>query len=200
MKFYGREIVKSIRVIIIVSSLFLISSGDIGTNDSNSSTNIQDVVDKMSEGYEQLRIQMTIAYNNFIDRFFKPPKYDFQVTDAAILKDCIENSLDATQPCILVNLDINNAQNDSITFEFNSRTIVTGDGRQLEKYGGLYNTRQLNEKCETPNFFKLFPNASKKVGMCFPGVSKKDDPVMYVTLTANGKQKEHSFDLKSHIP
>jgi len=92
-----------------------------------------------------------------------------------------------------------NDQNDSITFELTGRTIVTKDGKQFDKYGGIYNTKQLNGLCDTENFFKLFPNATKKVGVCFPIVSKADAPIMYLGVTANGKQKEYNFDLDSYV-
>jgi len=115
------------------------------------------------------------------------------------LKECVDNSLDTKQPCLLVNLDLKNRQNNSIAFELTTRTIVTGNGKQLEKYGGLYNTRQLNALCDTPNFFKLLPNANTNVGICFPLVTKEDQPIMYISLMANGKPKEHSFNMTSLI-
>lgn len=57
----------------------------------------------------------------------------------------------------------------------------------------------MNSQCYTENFFKLFPNANKKVGVCFPVVSKNDGPVMYIGVKANGKEKEHNFDLASNL-
>lgn len=179
--------------------MLVAGAGDIESNSENTGINYHNIVEKISEAYNKVWEQITIAYNNFIDRNFKPPNYEFRVLDAVNLKDCVDNSMDSKQPCLLVNLDMKNAQNDSITFEITTRTIVTGNGKQLDKYGGLYNTRQLNEFCDTPNFFKLFPNANKKVGICFPMVTKEDDPVLYVSVTANGKQKEHSFDLVPYI-
>jgi hypothetical protein len=142
---------------------------------------------------------LALNYNNFIDQYFKPPNYDLQLIEVVNLKDCVDNSLDTKQSCLLVNLVLKNKKNDSVAFEFRTRTIVTSDGKQLEKYGGLYNTRQLNALCDTPNFFKLFPNVNKDIGICFPLVSKEDHPVMYISVMANGKQKEHSFDLTSLI-
>lgn len=184
---------KLIQIIILISIISVFSSGDLGSN--NSGMNYHYYTEKLSDSYKQLVIQLTINYNNFIDRFFKPPNYDLQLIEVVNLKECVDNSLDMKEPCLLVNLDMKNGQNDSITFELTTRTIVTGDGRQLEKYGGLYNTRQLNVLCDTPNFFKLFPNATKNVGICFPQVTKEDQPVMYISVMANGKLKEHSFDL-----
>ena len=190
---------KTLPIIFSISILLVAGAGDIESNNEKTGFNYHDIVDKISEAYNKIREQLTIAYNNFIDRNFKPPNYEFQVIDAVNLKDCVDNSLDSKQPCLMVNLDMKNSQNDSITFEITTRTIVTGNGKQLDKYGGMYNTRQLNELCDTPNFFKLFPNANKKVGICFPVVTKEDDPVLYVSVTANGKQKEHNFDLTPYI-
>ena len=190
---------KTLPIIITISILLVAGTGDIESNNEKTVFNYHNIVEKISEAYNKVREQMTIAYKNFIERNFKPPNYEFQILDAVNLKDCVENSLDSKQPCFLVNLDMKNSQNDSITFEITTRTIVTGNGKQLDKYGGLYNTRLLNELCDTPNFFKLFPNANKKVGICFPMVTKEDDPVLYVSVTANGKQKEHSFDLSPYI-
>jgi hypothetical protein len=184
---------KYLQIIILMSVISVFSSGDLESN--NSSINYHYYIEKLSDSYKQLVELLTLNYNNFIDRFFKPPNYDLQLMEVVNVKECVDNSLDSKQPCILVNLDLKNKQNDSIAFEFRTRTIVTGDGKQLEKYGGLYNTRQLNTLCDTPNFFKLFPNATKNVGICFPMVTKEDRPVMYISVMANGKQKEHSFDL-----
>jgi len=184
---------KYLQIIILMSVISVFSSGDLESN--NSSINYHYYIEKLSDSYKQLVELLTLNYNNFIDRFFKPPNYDLQLMEVVNVKECVDNSLDSKQPCILVNLDLKNKQNDSIAFEFRTRTIVTGDGKQLEKYGGLYNTRQLNTLCDTPNFFKLFPNATKNVGICFPRVTKEDHPVMYISVMANGKLKEHSFDL-----
>ena len=162
--------------------------------------NFQYFIEKISDAYKQLLEIMTTNYNIFIDRLFRSPNYDLQLIEVVYLKDCVDNSLDTKEPCILVNLDLKNRQNESLSFEFTTRTIVTADGKQLEKYGGLYNTRQLNVLCDTPNFFKLFPNANKNVGVCFPMATKEDHPVMYISVMANGKLKEHSFDLTSLIP
>ncbi len=162
--------------------------------------NYHGYIKKLSDSYKQLQDILTTNYNNFIDRFFKPPNYDLQLIEVVNLKECVDSSLDKKQPCLLVNLDLKNRQNESIAFELTTRTIVTGNGKQFEKYGGMYNTRQLNALCDTPNFFKLFPNANKNVGICFPMVTKEDHPVMYISLMANGKLKESSFDLMPLIP
>lgn len=184
---------KAFPIIILITIIFVFSSGDLDSN--NSGMNYHYYIEKFSDSYKQLLELLTINYNNFIDRFFKPPNYDLHLIEVVNLKECVDNSFDKKEPCILVNLDLKNRQNDSISFEFTTRTIVTVDGKQLEKYGGLYNTRQLNILCDTPNFFKLFPNANKNVGICFPPVTKEDHPVMYISVMANGKLKEHSFDL-----
>ncbi len=188
----------NIKIILIISLLLVASSGSIGSDDEKSS--IQYYIDKIVQLYSDAYQEMTRIYNDFMARNFNPPNYDVNITEAVILKDCFDISLDTKSPCLLVNLDIKNNQNDSITFELTGRTIVTKDGKQLEKYGGLYSTRQLNPKCDTENFFKLFPNADKKVGVCFPIVRKDEEPVMYLGVTANGKQKEHNFDLASYLP
>lgn len=174
----------------------MISSGSIGTGDEKSGI---DTVEKILELYKDIYQEITNIYNDFITKNFKPPNYEIRIIDAAILKDCLDSSLDAKSPCLLVNMNIENNHSDSITFEITGRTIVTGDGKQLDRYGGLYNTRQLNSQCDTSNFFKLFPNANKKVGVCFPVVSKDEIPVMYIGVTANGKQKEHNFDLAPYL-
>ena len=188
---------KAQQIIILILIISVFSSGDIGSN--NSGMNYHYYTEKLSDSYKQLIDILTLNYNNFVDRFFKPPNYDLQLMEVVHLKDCVDNSLDTKQPCILVNLDLKNRQNETISFEFTTRTIVTASGKQLEKYGGLYNTRQLNALCDTPNFFKLFPNANKNVGVCFPMATKEDHPVMYISVMANGKLKEHSFDLTSLI-
>lgn len=173
------------------------SSGSTGPGDEKSG--IQGILEKVLKLYNDAYVDVMKAFNDFKDKNFKPPNYEINVTEAVILKDCFDISLDAKSPCLLVNMDIKNNQNDSITFELTGRTIVTKDGKQFDKYGGMYNTKQLNSLCDTENFFKLFPNANKNVGICFPSVSKADTPVMYLGVTANGKQKEYNFDLDSYI-
>lgn len=188
---------KALQVIILILIISVFSSGDLDSN--NSGMNFNYYFEKLSDSSKQLLELLTQNINNIIDRLFKPPKYDLQLIEIINLKECMDNSFDTEQSCLFVNLDLKNRQNDSITFEITTRNIVTGDGKQLEKYGGLYNTRQLNALCDTSNYFKLFPNANKNVGACFPLVTKKDHPVLYISVTANGKLKEHSFDLTSLI-
>ncbi len=175
----------------------MISSGIlVGDNDIAS---LKKYPEKIVNFYKGISLKVLTEVFDFKDRIFKPPDYEIKLIDASNLKNCFESSPDTESPCLLVDMDIRNNQDDSITFELTGRTIVTGDGRQLEKFGGLYSTRQLNSKCDTENFFKLFPQANKKVGICFPEVSKNENPVMYIGIMANGKQKEHNFDLKSLV-
>lgn len=198
-KFFRKagEIMKSIHILLFVSILLVLSSGSIGSVVEKSGVN--GIVDKILKLYNDAYLEIIRVYNDFMDKNLKPPNYDINLSKATILKDCFDISLDAKSPCTLVNLDIKNNQNDSITFEITGRTIITKDGKQLDKYGGLYNTKQLNSQCDTENFFKLFPNANKKTGICFPAVSKNDDPVMHIGVKANGKEKEYNFDLASYI-
>lgn len=181
----------------MANSGILISSGSTGSSDEKSV--IGGYLEKVVKLYNDAYLDVLKAFNDFKDKNFKPPNYEINITEASILKDCFDISLNAKAPCLLVNMDIKNNQNDSITFELTGRTIVTKDGKQFDKYGGIYNTKQLNGLCDTENFFKLFPNANKKVGICFPIVSKADAPVMYLGVTANGKQKEFNFGLDSYI-
>lgn len=150
--------------------------------------------------YKDAFLEIKRVFYDFKDKTFNPPDYEIIIEKVTTLNDCFDISMDAKSPCMLVNLDIKNGQNDSITFELTGRTIVTKDGKQLDKYGGMYNTKQLNNQCDTANFFKLFPKANKNIGVCFPVVSKDDAPIMYLGVTANGKQKEHNFDLSTFIP
>ena len=191
------EIMKSIYIIFFISILLVISSGSIGSVVEKSGIN--GIVEKILKLNNDAYLEIIRVYNDFVDKNFKPPNYDVRIIDVTIIKDCFDISLDAKSPCILVNFDIKNNQNDSVTFEITGRTVVTKDGKQFDKYGGLYNTKQLNSQCYTENFFKLFPNANKKVGVCFPVVSKNDGPVMYIGVKANGKEKEHNFDLASNL-
>ncbi len=189
---------KSLRIILFISILLVLSSGSIGSIVEKSGFN--GIMEKILKLYNDAYLEIMRVYNDFMDKNLKPPNYETNLNEARILKDCFDISLDAKSPCILVNLDIKNNQNDSVTFEITGRTIVTKDGKQLDKYGGLYNTKQLNSQCDTENFFKLFPNANKKVGVCFPLVSKNDGPVMYIGVKANGKEKEYNFDLAPYLP
>jgi len=187
---------KSLHIILFISILLLISSGSIGSVEKSG---VNGIVEKIVKLYNDAHLEIIRVYNDFMDKNIKPPNYEININEARILKDCFDISLDAKSPCVLVNLDIKNDHNDSVTFEITGRTIVTKDGKQLDKYGGLYNTKQLNSQCDTENFFKLFPNANKKTGVCFPVVSKNDGPIMYIGVKANGKEKEYNFDLTPYI-
>lgn len=193
------EIMKSLHIILFISILLVISSGSIGSVDEKSGINGNGYVEKIIKLYNDAYLEIIRVYNDFMDKNFKPPNYEINLSETRILKDCFDISFDVKSPCILVNLDIKNNQNDSVTFEITGRTIVTKDGKQLDKYGGLYNTKQLNSQCDTENFFKLFPNANKKTGVCFPVVNKNDGPVMYIGVKANGKENEYNFDLAPYI-
>jgi hypothetical protein len=175
----------------------VVSSGSIGSVVEKSGVN--GYLEKIFKVYNDAYLEIIKVLNDFKDKNLNSPNYEIKINDVTTLKDCFDISMDTKSPCILVNLDFKNDQNESLTFELTGRTIVTKDGKQLDKYGGLYNTKQLNGLCDTANFFKLFPNANKKVGVCFPIVSKNDAPVMYLGVNANGKQKEHNFDLTSYI-
>lgn len=175
----------------------VVSSGSIGSVVEKSG--IHGYVEKIFKMYNDAYRETIKVFNDFKDKNFKPPNYEIKINDVTTLKDCFDISSDAKSPCILVNLDVKNDQNESLTFELTGRTIVTKDGKQLDKYGGFYNTKQLNALCDTANYFKLFPNANKKVGVCFPIVSKEEAPIMYLGVNANGKPKEHNFDLTSYI-
>ena len=187
---------KSPHLIIFISFLLVISSGSIGSVEKSG---INGTVEKILKVYNDAYREIIRVYDDFIDRNFKSPNYDVRIIEVTNLKDCFDISLDAKSPCILVNLNIENNQNDTVTFEITGRTIVTKDGKQLDKYGGIYNTKQLNSQCDTENFFKLFPNANKKLGVCFPVVSKNDSPVMYIGVKANGKEKEYNFNIASNL-
>jgi hypothetical protein len=116
------------------------------------------------------------------------------VTEVRSLPECVRN-LEKGESCLLVNLELKNIQNESVTFEIIGKTIVTKDGKQLEKYGGSYNTKELNALCDSVSDVKLFPNMRKTIGLCFPQVLKNDEPVIYLGVIANGVKKEHNFDL-----
>ncbi|CAG0978353.1 hypothetical protein METP3_01921 [Methanosarcinales archaeon] len=190
---------KLLHIILFISVLLALSSGSIGSVNEKSGINGNGYVEKIIKLYNDAYLEIIRVYNDFVDKNFKPPNYEISINEARILKDCFDISFDVKSPCMLVNLDIKNNQNDSVTFEITGRTIVTKDGKQLDKYGGLYNTKQLNSQCDTENFFKLFPNANKKTGVCFPVVSKNDGPVMYIGVKANGKENEHNFDMTPYI-
>ncbi len=158
-------------------------------------------VENISNNYRMVAGDLSKIFDMMMGKISKPPPdYELHVTEARYLKECIEITIDKKEPCLFVNLEIFNNHSERVDFEMAGKTIVTGDGKQIERYGGLFNTKQLNGECDSSVYFKLFPNARTNTGLCFPIVDKSDDPVMYIKMIANGNQKEHNFDLKPLIP
>ncbi len=189
---------KVILVAVIILAVF--TSGSIGTKDEKSSLDFQGIAGKLSKITQDIRELISSAFRNIMGKIQKPPPdYELQVTEVRLLKDCIQTSFDLKESCLLVNVEIKNNNSGSVDFDVAGKTIVTKDGRQLERYGGLYNTKELNGLCDTDSYYRLFPNARRSAGMCFPLVSKSDEPSVYFRVIANGRQKEHSFDLTLFI-
>ena len=46
--------------------------------------------------------------------------------------------------------------------------------------------------------FELYPNVSKKGGMCFPLVEDTDNPNLYIGLIINEKQNKYNFNLTQY--
>ncbi len=187
---------EKILVIGIIFLLVVFTSGSIGIKDEKLSLDFQGIVEKLLEITQDLRELISRTFDNIMGKIQKPPPdYEFKVTDVRLLKDCIQESFDTKESCLMVNVEIKNNNSESVDFDVAGKTIVTKDGRQLERYGGLYNTKELNGLCDTDSYYRLFPNARRSVGMCFPLVGKSDEPIVYFRVIANGKQKEHRFDL-----
>ncbi len=186
---------KALLLFVLILVLFVsfvdFTNGKVSTDNVSGriSGNFQFISDKTSE-----------IFQNVSDKVSKPPDYELQITGARYLRDCVQKSIDKKESCLLVNLEIKNNYSESLVLEMKGKTIVTKDGKQLERYGGLFNVKELSGECDSSTYFKLFPNARESTGMCFPLVSKSDDPTMYLKFTANGKPNEHSFDLTPYIP
>ncbi len=188
---------KAFLAFLLISALIVVYYGSI--KDDNASLDFRTFVDTIYYSIKAMIEGLNRSFN--VDgRFSKPmPDYQLQVTEVKSLKECIQIDFDVKEPCLLVRVDFRNDDNESVMFELQGKNIITKDGRQLEKYGGLYNTKQLNGLCDSITYFKLFPNARKDIGMCFPSVAKDDAPVLYIGVLANGKKKEHRMELISYF-
>jgi hypothetical protein len=195
--------VKGLLIIILVLSIVLVYySGGVAIKDGKLSLDYQTMVERLSTTYHNTAGELSKAVQGIsgnISLSKPPPDYELQVTEVKYLKDCIQVSIDKRDSCILVNLEMRNNHSERIDFEMMGKAIVTKDGRQLERYGGLYNTKELNGLCDTDVYYKVFPGARTVTGMCFPMVGKGDEPVLYIKMSANGKWKEHNFDLTPYI-
>ncbi|MCX9010138.1 MAG: hypothetical protein OIN66_03345 [Candidatus Methanoperedens sp.] len=192
---------KGILILVLIALLVLLYySGGIELNEGRLSFNYQKSVEKLSATYYHIAGELSKAASGIAGNFSKPPPdYELQVTEVRYLKDCIEMTIDTKESCLLVNLEMVNNHSERIDFEMIGKAIVTKDGRQLERYGGLYNTKDLSGLCDTDVLYKVFPKARTVTGMCFPLVGRSDEPVLHVKMSANGKWKEHSFDLMPYI-
>ena len=190
---------KGLLIIILIFSIVLVYySGGVVIKDGKLSLDYQTMVEKLSMIYHNMAGELSNAARGVsgnISLSKPPPDYELQVTGVKYLKDCIQISIDKRDSCILVNLEMKNNYSERIDFEIMGKAVVTKDGRQLERYGGLYNTKELNGLCDTDVYYKVFPGVRTVTGMCFPVVNKDDEPVLYIKISANGKWKEHSFDL-----
>lgn len=194
---------KGLLVIILVLSIVLVYySGGVVIKDGKLSVDYKAMVEKLSTTYYNMTGEFSkaaqgISGNVSISK--PPPAYELQVTEVRYLKDCIQVSIDKRDSCLLVSLEMRNNHSERIDFEMMGKAIVTKDGKQLERYGGLYNTKELNGLCDTDVYYKVFPGARTATGMCFPMVGKGDGPMLYIKMAANGKWKEHNFDLVPYI-
>ncbi|HEX7575376.1 MAG TPA: hypothetical protein VF360_03280 [Candidatus Methanoperedens sp.] len=137
-----------------------------------------------------------------------------KITDVKNIENCVTiieisaNTKTKVLPCTLVNLEIKNNQKESNHYLINRAAIVTKDGKQIGNYniGGSFTTRLTNNNCdlEPGDFmigFRLFPDVSKKAGMCFPLVEESDNPKLYIGLTIvksdpeNNIKNEYNFNL-----
>lgn len=194
---------KGLLIIILVLSIVLVyCSGGVVIKDGKLSVDYQAMVKKLSTTYHNTAGELSKAVQGIsgnISLSKPPPAYELEVTEVRYLKDCIQVSIDKRDSCLLVSLEMRNNHSERIDFEMMGKAVVTRDGRQLERYGGLYNTKELNGLCDTDVYYKVFPGARTATGMCFPMVGKGDEPVLYIKMSANGKWKEHNFDLAPHI-
>src|SRR3990172_2135265 len=99
---------KSLHIILFISILLVISSGSIGSVDEKSGINGNGYVEKIIKLYNDAYLEIIRVYNDFMDKNFKPPNYEINLSETRILKDCFDISFDVKSPCILVNLDIKN--------------------------------------------------------------------------------------------
>ena len=194
---------KGLLVIILVLSIVLAYySGGIVIKDGKLSLDYRTMVEKLSTAYHNMAGESSKAIQGIsgnISLSKPPPDYELQVTEVKYLKDCIQVSIDKRDSCILVNLEMKKNYSERIDFEIMGKAVVTKDGRQLERYGGLYNTKELNGLCDTDVYYKVFSGARTVTGMCFPIVGKGDEPVLYIKMSANGKWKEHNFNLTPYF-
>ena len=192
---------KGLPIIVLIALLILIYySGGFELDEGRLSINYQKAEERFSSTYQHISGELSKAVSGIAGDFSKPPpSYELRVTEVGYLKDCIEMTIDRPESCLLIKLEMVNNYSERIDFELIGKAIVTKDGRQLERYGNLYNTKQLSGLCDTDVFYKVFPKARAVTGMCFPLVGKSDEPKLYVKMVANGKWKEHNFDLMPYI-
>ena len=169
--------------------------------DGKISMGFDNIGGRISNNFQFIAAAFSQIFQGIAEKVYKPaPSYELQVSGARYVKDCVQKSIDKREPCLLVDLEIRNNGSESLILEIKGKTIVTKDGQQLERYGGLFNIKELSGECDSSTYFKMFPNARTVTGMCYPRVGKSDNPVLFLKVSVNGKPDEHSFDLSPYLP
>ncbi len=140
-----------------------------------------------------------------------------EISDVGIIPNCVRDLLEVKKhPCLAINLKVSNNAQHSLRFLLNKYSIVLKDGTQHGIYAGHFGMGGgLPKECYHPPPTELYageilyPDGKKSFKLCFPVVTKEENPKLYIGLLYNfdietqeglikkigGEEKEYNFDL-----
>lgn len=182
-----------------IALLIAINSGMVEYEEGKLSIDLQNTSDNVHNLYQDVENRSSESFENFSEKISRQTiDYQLQVTEVRRLNACVEKAYGEREPCLYVNLELKSNHKESAGFKITRKVIITKDGRQLDRYGGLFEIKELDKLCDSSTSFRVYPGARKDIGMCFPTVSKNDRPVLYVGIST-GEEKEYSMDLTPYI-
>jgi len=133
--------------------------------------------------------------------------YDVSIVEVRQENKCVRQLFGGNDyiPCLFVKIQVKNNHGNSMHFTLRKHAIVTADGTQYGKYAGYFGTGGgLYEPCMNSLDliglgFELFPGAKKEINLCFPLVTKEQQPILYIGLEENGNLREFKFDLADYM-
>lgn len=192
-----------IKLVLFIALTFLVleNFGYAEVKDGKLNVDFKGTADSFNDVFKEVEEKSSQSFQNVSDKISgEVPDYQVQLKGVRNLNDCVEKGFDVKVPCLLIDIEIINLEEESISFDITRKAIITKDGKQYDRYGGFFETKDLNKLCDTFTSVRVFPNANKNMAMCFPTVSKNDKPVLYVGISTVGEQNEYKLDLASYLP
>ena len=118
--------------------------------------------------------------------------YQVLIIEKKTLKDCIVAYGQKTD-CYFINLEIKNNEKKALSVTITKDYISTKTTKTFDRY---VKEVGLSKSCFVQLGLESNETASRNIGMCYPVVSEKDDPVLNLEMIINKKNEKYTFDLK----